>query len=66
MDVLIQLVLAIVIFAVIGYGLYWVCTKFFPSFPPALWICGAILLIGVILFASRILGGGTTWSLHGH
>ncbi len=56
MDQLIQLIIYIVIFAVVGYGLWWVCTKFgLPQ--PVLWICGAILLIIILLFVSRELGG---------
>ena len=57
MEQLIQLIVYIVIFAVVGYGLWWVCTKFaLPQ--PVLWICGAILLIIILLFLSRQLGGG--------
>ncbi len=58
MDQLIQFLIYIVIFAIAAYGLYWICTHFFPNFPPALWICGAVLLIVVLLFISRGLGGG--------
>ncbi len=58
MDQLIQLIIYVVIFAIAGYGLYWVCTKFgLPQ--PVLWICGAILLIIILLFISRMLGGGS-------
>ncbi len=53
---LIQILIYAVIFAVIAYGLYWVCTHFFPSFPPALWICGAILLIILLLFIAGQVG----------
>ena len=57
MDQLIQLLIYIVIFAVVGYGLWWVCTKFgLPQ--PVMWICGAVLLIIILLFVSRTLGGG--------
>ncbi len=28
MDQLIQLIIYVVIFAIVGYGLWWVCTKF--------------------------------------
>jgi hypothetical protein len=57
MDQLIQLIIYVVIFAIVGYGLWWVCVKF--SLPqPVLWICGAILLIVILLFVSRELGGG--------
>ena len=58
MDQLIQLIIYIVIFAVVGYGLWWVCTKFaLPA--PVLWICGAILLIIILMFVSKQLGGGS-------
>lgn len=57
MEQLIQLIIYLVIFAIIGYGLFWVCTKFgLPQ--PVLWICGAILLIIILLFASRFVGPG--------
>lgn len=57
MDQLIQLLIVVVIFAVIAYGLWWVCTKFaLPQ--PVLWIVGAILLIFLLLFISRQLGEG--------
>jgi len=57
MDQLIQLIVYLVIFAIVGYGLYWVCVKFaMPQ--PVLWIVGAILLIIILLFVSRQLGGG--------
>jgi hypothetical protein len=56
-DQLIQLLIYIVIFAIVAYGLYWVCTKFgLPQ--PVLWICGALLLIVILLFLSHQLGGG--------
>jgi hypothetical protein len=54
---LIVLLIDIIIFAVIAYALYWICTHFFPSFPPALWICGAILLIVLIIFITGQMGG---------
>lgn len=57
-EALIALLIDIVIFAVVAYGLYWVCTHFFPTFPPALWICGAILLIVLLLFVSGQIGSG--------
>lgn len=58
MDQLIQLLIYIVIFAVVGYGLWWVCAKFaLPQ--PVLWICGAIPLIIILLFIARQLGTGS-------
>ena len=53
---LISLLIVAIIFAVIAYAMYWVCTHFFPGFPPALWICGAILLIVLLLYVSGQMG----------
>jgi len=61
---LIVLLVDILVFAILAYGLYWVCVHFFPTFPPALWICGAILLIVLLLFISGQIGGGPVlWPL---
>jgi len=57
MELLINVLIWMVIFAAVAWGLYWVCTKFFPSFPPALWICGLLLLIFILIFISRVTGG---------
>jgi hypothetical protein len=57
MDLLISVLIFIVIFAILAYGLYWICTKFFPGFPPALWICGLILLIILLVFLAKEMGG---------
>jgi hypothetical protein len=57
MDQLIQLIIYIVVFAIVAYGLWWVCAKFaLPQ--PVMWICGAILLIILLLFISNQLGVG--------
>ena len=57
MQLLISLLVWIVIFAIVAYGLYWVCTKFgLPQ--PILWICGAILLIFILVFLAGQLGEG--------
>lgn len=59
MQQLIQLLIYIVIFAVVGYGLWWVCVKFaLPQ--PVMWICGAILLIIILVFVSGQLGSGAS------
>lgn len=55
---LIGFLVACIIFAIIGLGLYLICTKFFPNFVPALWICGCILLIIVLFYALRVANGG--------
>jgi hypothetical protein len=48
----INLIIAVVFFAVVALGLLWVCQKFLSEFPMARWICGALLLILILLFAS--------------
>jgi hypothetical protein len=59
---LIQLLIYIVVFAIVAYGLYWICVKF--SLPqPVMWICGAILLIVVLVFLANQLGVGTGGTL---
>lgn len=60
MDQLIFVLCAVLFIALIGYGLYMVCTKFFPEFPPARWICGVILLILILAFVS----GQLSWPFH--
>ena len=49
---LIGLLIMCIVFAVLAYALYWVCTHFFPNFPPALWISGAVLIVIILLYAS--------------
>jgi hypothetical protein len=57
MDILINLIIWILLFAIAGYGMYWACTKFgLPQ--PVLWVCGAILLIGILIFISHVVSGG--------
>lgn len=56
---IIHLLIYIAVFAVIAYGMHWVCTRF--SLPqPVLWICGVILLIMLLLFLANQLGISTT------
>lgn len=62
MGQLIQLLIYIIIFAIVAYALYWICVKFgLPQ--PVMWICGAILLIIVLIFVSGQLGLGSGTSL---
>ena len=57
MNQLISLLIYIIVFAIVAYGLYWICVKFaLPQ--PVMWICGAILLIIVLVFLSNQLGLG--------
>ena len=53
---LINLLIYVFLFALLAYGMYWVCTHFFPNFPPALWICGVILLIVILLAVTGQIG----------
>ena len=54
---LITVVIWIIIFCIVAYGLKWVCSNFgLPQ--PVLWICGAILLIILLLFVAGELGQG--------
>jgi hypothetical protein len=56
-DQAITLIIVILIFAVVAYGIHWVCVQFaLPQ--PVLWICGVILLIILLMFAARQLGLG--------
>jgi predicted metal-binding membrane protein len=53
---LIGFLVVLIIFAIIAYGLYWVCIKFaLPQ--PVLWLCGAILLIIILIYAAHTFGG---------
>jgi len=57
MEQLISLLIAVLIFGIIGYGMYWVCVKF-QAPQPVFWICGVILLIALLYFLVGQLGGG--------
>jgi hypothetical protein len=63
MDQLIGLLIAVLVFCCIAYGLWWICQRFFPEFPPARWICGVILLIMLLAFFGHVSGGGSIWPL---
>lgn len=57
MDQLIQLLIYVVVFAIIAAGLYFICKKFeLPQI--VLWICGAFLLIIILVFVAHELGSG--------
>lgn len=53
MEPLIMLIVWIVVFAIAAYGIFWACQSFqMPK--PVLWVCGALLIIVILLFlASR-------------
>jgi hypothetical protein len=56
-DQLIYLIIAIVIFAIVAYGLNWIIVTYaLPA--PVKWIVGALLLIILLLFVSHQLGVG--------
>ena len=62
MNQLISLIIYVVIFAIIAYGLWWVCVKFgMPQ--PVLWIVGAILLIFLLIFIANQTGVGGGFNL---
>lgn len=44
-DLLIGWLFFILLFALLAWGLWWICTHFFQNFPPAFWICGVILIV---------------------
>ncbi len=58
MDLLITLLCYIIAFAVIAFGLLWICNRFFPEFPPARWICGGVLLIVLLIAIAHQFPGG--------
>lgn len=58
MQLLINLLIWIIVFAIVAYGLVWVCDKFaLPQ--PIKWICGAILLVFLLVFIAGQLGDGS-------
>lgn len=58
MNTLITLLIYVIVFGIVGYGLWWVCTKFaLPQ--PVMWIVGAILLIFLLVFLGQQIGGGS-------
>lgn len=57
MNLLIELIIVIVVLAVLGYAAWWVCVHFQLP-PPVLWVAGAVLLVGLLIFAARLLDGG--------
>jgi phosphate starvation-inducible membrane PsiE len=51
----ITLIIWIIVFAIAAYGMYWICVKFqFPR--PVFWLCGALLLLVILLFLVRQAG----------
>lgn len=57
MDQLIMLIVYIILFAIVAYGLNYVCVMYnLPQ--PIRWIVGGVLLIVLLLFLSHQLGVG--------
>jgi hypothetical protein len=53
---LINLLITALLFCIVAYALYWVCIKFaLPQ--PVMWICGAILLIVLLLWLTGQVAG---------
>jgi hypothetical protein len=57
MDQLVNLLIMVVVFGSIAYGLYWVLTHFKAPLP-VFWIVGVILLIFLLYFLMGQFGGG--------
>jgi hypothetical protein len=56
-ETIIWLLVYVMLFCGVAYGLKWICTQFgLPT--PVLWICGVILLIVLLLFIAGQFGGG--------
>lgn len=55
MEQLITLLIYVLIFAIVAFGLKWVCDSFAMP-PPVLWICGGILLIILLIFVAGRAG----------
>lgn len=62
MENLIPLLIDILFLGVLGWAMYMICTKFLAQFPPALWICGVLLLILIV----AMLTGGIPTPYHLH
>lgn len=57
MEQVIYLIIVILVFCIAAYALNWVCQTFFPTLAPVRWICGAVLLILILLFIANQIGG---------
>jgi hypothetical protein len=65
MQLLIAVLVGIVIFAILAFGMKWICDTFFAGFRPAYWICGVVLLIVLLIAVSTMFSGGTL-AIPGH
>ncbi len=48
MENLIPLLIDVLFIGILAWAMYMICTKFLAQFPPALWICGVVLLIIIL------------------
>lgn len=65
MQLLVQALVAVVVFAVLAVALKWVCDKFFAGVQPAYWICGLVLVIVLLYAVMSVFGVGVpSPSLH--
>jgi hypothetical protein len=55
MGQLIEIIIGIAVLAALGWGLFYVCDRSFPTFAPAKWAVGVLLIILILLFANREL-----------
>ncbi len=55
-DQWVNLLFAVVVFCVAAWGMFWVCDRAKLA-PPAYWICGAFLLIVILLFLTGQIPG---------
>ena len=52
---LMSLIVWIIVFCLVAYGMYWACVHFaLPK--PIWWVCGAILIIVLLVFLLRQIG----------
>lgn len=66
MQQLITVLVFMVVFAILAFGMKWICDSFFPGFQPAYWICGIILLIVLLVAVNAAFGGAGTFVLPWH
>jgi len=66
MQLLIGVLVAMVVLAILAFGMKWICDCFFPNFAPAYWICGIILIIILLVAINAVLSSGTGLALPWH
>jgi hypothetical protein len=49
---IIGILFAVVFFGILALGLLWISDKYFPEYPIVRWICGAFLIVLILLYAS--------------